>query len=356
MARIKKESGIIPQVISFLAGRFRKKRPFNLPGDVVNSVKLLVIGSGDILEILFVRPVIDYFARHYPGIKKTILVEESQRELAANLLPVESVLTYRSEQLSLFNRGFVKLLGRIKREYFESCILLGRDVPIHRYIIALSTGASARIGFASRLSFPYLNCEIQLSGGSGYRGKSYTGIISSIGLKPEHLSGNIQLIDKDFHRARQLIHFRKPQRDTMTIGVDPGKGREKEYVIPEILAFLVNNLAARMKSRVLVLTEPPEKKLIKDFYQNLKCERFDLEPENSYETVNLIGTCDLFVSANTGLFHYAAALGIPSVGLFTENESENWVPERDNVRIFRGKKGKKLSLNRFFNIVESVLK
>lgn len=356
MGKRKKQPSFIPQIVSLVAGKFKRNRSFHLPGDVINSAKILFIGSGDILEILFAYPVMEYFRRNYPDIKKTILVDESLREAAARLLPVESVITYRVDQTRLYKKGFINLLSRLKKEYFETCVLLGRDVSLQRYLLTFLSGAGIRVGFGSALSFPYINCEIILSDGESYIGKRYSDIINSIGLKGNSTFEKIRLNEKDLHRAEQLIHFRKPKADVLTIGVDPGPGRDKRYVIPEILAFLVNNLAARMKSKVLILTEPPDHELIKEFSSAIKCDRFDLEAENSYQTVNLLACCDLFVAANTNLFHFASALGVPTVGLFTQEESRNWVPDRGNVRIFRGKKGEKLSLKKFFGVVEVVLK
>jgi ADP-heptose:LPS heptosyltransferase len=351
-----REQNIIPQAVSMLAGKFRENRLFHLPADVINSAKILFAGSDDVLELLFIYPVIKYFRINYPDIKKTVLVEESIRELAEKLLPAESVVTYREDQMRLYRKGFFKLIRGLKKGYYETCIVLGIDVTFHRLLIALLSGAGTRIGFGSTISFPYINCEIVLSDGDRYIGKRYSGIINSIGLKGGADFERIELREKDLHRARQLIHFRKPKREVMTIGVDPGSGRDRRSVIPETLAFLVNNLAARMKSKVLVLTEPVNSDLLRSFSSLIKCDRFDLEPENSYQTVNLLACCDLFVSANTTLFHFASALGVPTVGLFTEEESEKWVPDRGNVRIFRGKKGEKLSLKEFFAIVEDVLR
>ena len=356
MGKSKKEPSIIPQVVSLLAGKFKRNRSFHLPGDVINSAKILFIGSDDILELLFIYPVVDYFNKNYPDIKKTMLVDRSLAEAAARLLPVEAVITYRADQMRIYKKGFVKLLKALKKEYFETCILLGRDVPIHNYILAFLSGAVTRIGFGSTLSFPYINCEIVLSDGDRYLGKRYSGIINSIGLKGESSFDLIRLKEKDFLRAEQLIHFRKPRSDVMTVGVDPGKGRERRYVIPEILSFLVNNLAARMKSKVLILTEPWDPRLVREFSSEIKCDTFDLQPENSYQTINLLSCCDLFVSANTTLFHFASALGVPTIGLFTEDESARWIPDSSNVRIFRGKKGEKLPLKEFFGIVEDLLR
>jgi len=72
--------------------------------------------------------------------------------------------------------------------------------------------------------------------------------------------------------------------------------------------------------------------------------------------VALLSQCDLFLAGNTNLFHFASALRVPTIGLFTKLDRSGWIPEGvPNVRIFQGTRGEKLSLKDFFCIVEEVL-
>ncbi len=354
MASNNPESRIVPRWFSALARNLNKDRLFELPGDIINSSKILFIDSGDIVDLLFIYPVLEYFRKHHSNIKTTMVVKESHADIARNMLPVQSVITYHEENLKIYKSAFLNLIKKIKRMYFESAIVLSRKVSFERYLLAYFSGAAARIGFSTQLSFPFINCEMMLSD-NGYQGEKISRIISAIGLKSDQNISRIELNEKEVNRARQLIHFRKPEKDVMTIGVDPGKGKEKHYVIPEIVAYLANNVSARRKAKFLILTEPWDKMAVKKFSGELKSEVLDITPSGANETITLLSTCDLFISGNTSLFHFAAAMGVPTIGLFTEHETGKWVPSYDNVRIFRGKKGEKLSLKAFFSIVEEVL-
>ena len=196
------------------------------------------------------------------------------------------------------------------------------NASFERYLLAYFSGARARIGFASQLSFPFINCEISVPNNS-YQGDKIKRIINSVGLKPDEYSKKLILDETDINKAKQMIHFRKPDKSILTIGVDPGEGKEKHYVIPEIIAYLANNVAVRMKAKFLVLTEPWDKETVDQFSTNLKSEVLDIVPSSSNETIALLSTCDLFISGNTNLFHFAAALGISTIGLFTEHEDKN---------------------------------
>lgn len=354
MAKSSSEPRIAPRWFSAFAKKIRKERPFLLPRDVIRSSKLLLVDSGDLVDLLFIYPVVEYFHDHYPDIKLAAVVNSRHAEIARGILPIDSVIEYDEDNLKVYRGAFLSLVKRLKSSYFESAILLSRGISFERYLLTYLSGASARIGFATPMSFPFINCELRISD-NGYQGEKFSKIISAVGLKPDGDGDKIRLIEKDVNRAKQLVHFRKPEKDIITIGVDPGRGKEKQYVIPEIVAYLANNLAARVKAKFLILTEPWVEDTVKKFTGELKSEVLDIIPSDPNETVALISTCDLFISGNTNLFHFASALGIPTIGLFTEYEKDKWVPPYDNVRIFKGKKGEKLSLPSFFSIVEEVL-
>jgi ADP-heptose:LPS heptosyltransferase len=181
-------------------------------------------------------------------------------------------------------------------------------------------------------------------------------LIESLGLRTGGFSRGISLPSSDINHAKQLIHFRKPEKDVLTVGVDPGKSKSRHSVIPEIIAYLANNLAGRRRVKFLALTDPWDVKLVEKLTKELKSEVIDLVPSSSRETLALLSQCDLFLSGNTNLFHFAAAMNVPSIGLFTRYDGKEWVPtSTSNVRIFKGTRGEKLSLKGFFTKVEEVL-
>jgi ADP-heptose:LPS heptosyltransferase len=141
------------------------------------------------------------------------------------------------------------------------------------------------------------------------------------------------------------------------VGIDPSRGKTGHVVIPEIFSYLANNLASRRKVKFLVLLHPWSGKLMREFSVHLKSEALDLAPSNVKESISLLSQCDLFIAGNTDLFHYAAALNVPTIGLFTKYDGKKWIPEAsERVRIFKGTRGKKLSLSTFFNKVDEVLR
>jgi ADP-heptose:LPS heptosyltransferase len=190
----------------------------------------------------------------------------------------------------------------------------------------------------------------------GYEGERMIRLVESLGLPTGGVRREIELPQADLKHASQLIHFRKPEKGVIMVGIDPGRSKSRHRVIPEIIAYLANNLAGRRRVKFLVLTDPWDEKLVEKISGELKGEVIDLIPTNPSETLALLSQCDIFLSGNTNLFHFASALKIPTIGLFTKYDGKSWIPEKmPNVRIFKGTKGEKLSLKSFFAKVDEVL-
>lgn len=346
---------LLPRIVSIFLKRFRKDRPFVLPDDLTSAGRMLLIDSGDVTDLLFVVPVINWFHENCPEIKTTLLVEDKHADIARSMLRVNTLITYEKKQLKLMRADYMALARKLHKQWIDKVIVIGRQMSLERHLLAFLCGARTRIGFANPMAFPFINCEIRVSD-EKYIGNGMYRILESLGLGIKDFNREVVLPSSDVGHARQLIHFRKPEKDLLTLGIDPGRGKTRHNVIPEIMIYLANNLAGRLKVKFLILTYPWDQKLFETYSSELKSEVIDLVPTNQAETLALLSNCDLFLSGNTDLFHFAAALHVPTIGIFTKYDEKKWIPEDyPNVRIFKGVKGEKLSLKNFFSKVEEVL-
>ena len=355
MKERKDDRNLLAGIVSFLVQRIGTKRSFVLPADVTKSSRLLVVDSGDLTDLLFIAPVMKQLHDRFPDKKTTILVNSSDAPVVKEIMKVKMLLTYNTQQLRIFKADYWSLVRRLRREGFETVVLLCRRFSLERYLLAFACGGIVRIGFAHPLAYPFINCEVRFSDGL-YEGGKVSGMLEAVGLRVDREGAPITLPQHKINHARQLIHFRKPEKETLTVGVDPGRGKTRHKVILEIVTYLANNLASRRKVKFLVLTNPWDEKLAARFAGDLKAEVLDIVPADIGETVALLSQCDLFLAGNTDLFHFAAALRVPTIGLFTKYDGKSWVPDdSSHVRIFKGTRGEKLSLQSFFTQVEEVL-
>ena len=355
---MRKDSGekqLMPKVVSYFLKRTGKEDPFALPAGITQSSKLLFIDSGDSTDILFGAPIARWFHDRFPGIRTTLLVNSDDADIARSIFKVNSILTYSRKQLRFITADYYALIRKLRQQKIDTVVLLSRSLSMERHALAFATGAPMRIGFHHQRAFPFINLEVRVSS-RGYEGERMIRLVESLGLPTGGIQRELILPQADVSHAKQLIHFRKPEKGVITVGVDPGRSKSRHRVIPEIIAYLANSLAARKRVKFLVLTDPWDEKLTQKISGELKGEVMDMIPESPAETLALLSQCDLFLSGNTNLFHFASALKVPTIGLFTKYDGKSWVPgQMPNVKIFKGTKGEKLSLKNFFGKVEEVL-
>ncbi len=96
----------------------------------------------------------------------------------------------------------------------------------------------------------------------------------------------------------------------------------------ERFARLAEELRAAISFECVVLTGTAvEKDLIARFMREYRGRCIDASELGSIErTIALLRRCQLMVSNDTGIMHLAAAVGVPTVGLFGPNTPRHWAP------------------------------
>lgn len=329
--------------------------PFRLPLVGPEGGRVLFIQDGDLTDLLFGAPLIAAVHRTYPRSRVSVLVREDASELIRHHPHVQDMLIYNPLRMKLTSPTYFKLARKLRRHGFDMVIHMG-DAPAPAYqLLGYACGAPVRVGPETERGYPYVNCELRWKS-DGYEGRRLSEVAGLMGV---HLPGDWRstlLTDQDVRFARQLVHFRKPRKDQILIGVDPGKGKCNTRVTARTLSYLLTAVYQQYRAKVVVLATPDEDEAATVFEQGLKCERIELPRHNVKDTVALLTQCDLFLAGNTNLFHFAAAFGVPTVGLFTERDDARWVPpDQPHVAIVQGKRGEKQSTTAFLGHVERLL-
>jgi hypothetical protein len=69
----------------------------------------------------------------------------------------------------------------------------------------------------------------------------------------------------------------------------------------------------------------------------------------------LVAQCDLFIAGNTDLLHFAVAMGVPTVALFSDEEDPAFRPTgREHVRVLDITEGERVDIETLMETVEAV--
>lgn len=346
-------------MVGFLAPlleRMTRAEAFSLPRDINDRSRVLVIDSGDLTEILFFAPVLKYLKNKYPGMRVSYLVREGNSELVRTMAQINEMITYEPSHLSFSSTTYFALLKRLRSRDFNIVFVLGTEFNLPRAVLAMVTQAAIRIGFSDERAFPFVNCEVRLGDGIRYEGTKVQSFLTALGMHGWEGLPAWSLSEQDTRWAKQMVHFHKPEKDVKLVVVDPGIGKGRHRLVGNSFAYLVNRLGRRMPCKILVVSNNLDKKRLEQFNGSLDGDLLGMEPKNVKESLALLSRADLFVSGNTDYFHFAVGMRIPTIGLFTRLDEQNWFPKGTPwVQIMQGVKGQQLSLDEFNSKIDTLL-
>lgn len=347
------------QMVGMLApilGRMVRRESFSLPRDINNTSRVLVVDSGDLSELLFFAPVLNHLKHRYPGMKFTVLVRRGNGELLRTLEQISEIISYEEDQLSFLSSAYFALLKRIKGRGFDIVFLLGHEFSFPRSMVALYSRARMRVGFSQKFTYPFVNCEIRSSGHQQYEGPRALSFLSVLGQSPGDSVPAWRLPETDARWAAQMIHFRKPDKDTMLMVVDPGVGKGHHRLVDTAFAYIANEVARRHGAKVMVLSNNLDPKGMARFRSLLNADVIDVEAKNVKEALALLSRADLVLAGNTDYFHFAVGMRRPTIGFFTRFDAANWFPKSTPwVQIIQGVRGQQVSVEEVCSKVDTLL-
>jgi ADP-heptose:LPS heptosyltransferase len=347
---------------NFMAGMMEKllikakETSFTVPGALSDESRILAVGSGDLCDLLFHIPLLKTIRARYPRTRTDFLVPESNASLVVPSGLARECFIYDESNLRVWSPSYYSLLKRVRAENYDLCLIMAQDSDRRLESISLASGARLRIGPSHAKAYPAINLEVRPhKRSSAYRGQRLGTLAPFLGLPSFSSDHTWPLPEEKLRRVQQLIHFNKPRQDELLLGVDPALGKTGTGISLQNLHFIINQISSQRPCRVIPLTLGDDRSRVNEFTSALNAAPMTLENETKFDTLLQASLCDLFLSGNTDLFHYAVAQNVPTLGLFLEEDSEHWIPEQSpNLQILRVKTGQRLDIDILMQAVDAV--
>jgi len=345
-------------ITSMMRPFFRKGQStaFTLPGVLNESSRVLCIDSGDLSELVFHVSLVKAIRKKFPAARIDFLLPEKHEPLLVPSGLVKQCLVYKEGQLNPWRPAFASLLRQLGKGNYDLAVVMSQNPSPRLELAALASGASLRIGPSQAESWPAINFEIRPpEEKSQYFGDRILAAGPFLGLGPRDMNTRWPLPMELVRQMAQQVHFHKPNPDQMLIGVEPGVSKSDYTIKLENLHFLVRQLSTHFVCRVVPLGQPQDVDLLQKFETKLSDVPLGLPRESLLDMVLLLSQCDLFVAGNTDFFHFSVALGLPTIGLFSQSDEDCWIPQnRKRVKVLRLDKAGKVDLETLMVAVEFV--
>lgn len=306
---------------------------FTLPDCLREDSQLLCIDPGNLSDVLFHMPLLTAIRRRYPGTGMDFLMPEKHAPLIVPSGLARQCLLYKPGQLNPWRPSFTSLLRQVQSGGYDVTLLMAHEPQPGLEMAALASGAALRFGPSHPGAWPSTNFELRAAA-DRYLGDRLRFAAPFLGFAPSELKPRWPLPMDKVRQMAQQVHFHKPNPRQLLVGLDPGQPLTGAVVPLETFQSVARLLTSRIECRLIPLGHPDQDERLSRLEVLLSNVPSGLSRETLLEVVLLSSQCDLFVSGNTDGFHFAVAMGVPTIGLFRADDPACWVPrERAHVRV-----------------------
>jgi ADP-heptose:LPS heptosyltransferase len=314
---------------------------------------VLLVGAQDLVDLLAVVPAARALRRRFRLARVHAVASARCAEVLAGRADISGVIPW--PDAPLLSREFSRTLQAVRRHACDLAVATDAGHDRRGRILVGLSGAKLRVGVHPDDRDPSLNLVIAAPRPGGYRPAQSLEFLSFLRVPREDLLPGWEIADVDRQYAARLLELRRHGREGWLLGVDPGSGLGGVRPSPEKLAWLVDRLAAARGAVPIVLSGDSAATSVQDFKRFLKTPTLDVALRGLRDVFSFACCCDLFLSGNTELFHFAVALKVPILGLLAADEDPRWVPpEAPFRRILRWRPGERVVEGDFLRSADAV--
>lgn len=276
------------------------------------------------------------------------IVEEREQGLLLNNPVVDEVVVgptrfWRRELRT--PAGAIKVLRELK-ELNDRLRALRLDVAIDAQgllkssIFTVLTHAPVRIGFGWRsaresLSSLFTTHRVTPPPGAVHMVEWHLSLLEPLGIPVREIGFPLPLVPEAEAKATAVLERHGVALHDRVVTLIPATRRPPKQWPPTSFRRLAERLAEDPKARILLLVGPGEEGLLQVLTQGLDGRAIPVSTTSIPESVAFLRRAHLVVGNDTGPLHLAAALGIPTVGLYGPTRPEVNGPYGPQVRVVR---------------------
>jgi heptosyltransferase-3 len=281
------------------------------PAQVVDFAairRLLVIKLRAVGDVVLSTVVLPNLRAAFPHAKLDFLAERSCRDVLEGNPNIDEVILFQRQGVNA-----LRMLREMRRRRYDLVIdLFGNP---RSALMTFASGAKYRVGFDFRgRSYAY-NILVNPRGAEVHNVEFNLDALRRIQIPIESRSLLFPLSDEERTFAEHEV-MRLGLNDSLVVGINPGTNRRTEQWPPEKFAELGRLASEKLSATILVFWGPGEKSLAEAIVREIG-KRAHLAPPSSLKQLGALFTkCSIVVSNDSGPMHIAAALGVPTVGIF----------------------------------------
>lgn len=294
--------------------------------------RILLIQLGDIGDVILTLPAIRALRDNFPESRLVVCVREKAREIIEDCPWASEVMAVRKERKPLKSVILDQLhwMRKLRSHRFDLAIDLRTGT--RGAIIAGFSGAGARIGrfatdgrlwrnrvFTHLVTPPDEACQ--------YAVEHNLNILFPLGLKIQDSALQITVPSYRKQAANRLFSSEKIPVNGPLLAFHPfSLWKYKEWQV-DSCAALIDDVQLRYDVTVIITGSSEEHGRADQVVARCRTHPFNLAGKTSIgELAAVFSACRGFIGVDTAALHLAAAVGVPTLGIFGPSPAVCWAP------------------------------
>jgi len=289
--------------------------------------RILITRMRFIGDIVLTTPVIRSVRTACPDARIAYMGERNAVALLEQNPFLDEIIPYDYARPAVLEQARVAF--QLKGKRFDLAVDLFGN-PRSALLTRLS-GARVRVGPDRRERGRLYTIRVTDDGREKTAVEFHNQYIAAAGIPPVASKPELFLTDEEKRDAASYLRWvcgdGKPMDPGRpVVGIHPGATWPAKKWLPERFAELADTLRAKLGAIVIITAGPGDAETVAAVRARSVSAPFALAVLPLRQLAAVISRCSIFVSNDAGPMHVAAALGVPTIGLFGPGEESIWFP------------------------------
>ncbi len=289
--------------------------------------RILVVKLDHLGDVLLATPVFSNLSQAYPDAELHALTGAWSRVVLEKHPDVNKVLEYNSPTFCRTGaptslKQTFQLYRALRRQKYDLMVELRNDWRV--ICFSLLRVAPKRLDRAT----------LQVANKLGFA--RFTGIhettrnldvLDKAGIPTPIKTTTFSVTTEDKEWASDLLTTHQINRERPLVAIHPGSPIPLKRWAPERYAKLVDWLIAQKRAEILFVGVKDEIPIITEIQRLTRAESINIAGKTTLtQLASILHTCNVFIGNDSGPMHLAAAVGIPTIGLYGPGDPTRFGP------------------------------
>jgi len=307
--------------------------------DPERTHRILVRANNWIGDVVMISPAVRALRRRFPRASIAIVAKRWVLDALSGNPAYDELIEYDHDGLHRGLAGRTRLARRIRGGGTVDLAILFQKAFDAAFLARLA-GARIRVGYATDARAFLLTHPLPPPPRDRHHADAFLDLARAVGCEEIDPLPSFHLGEKERSAADAILERRGFGGAPLLVALHPGASKGPRAWHAERFAALAERLRRRHAARFVLIGSAGERETLRIVRAGLPDADW-IGPDDApglLAAAALLARCHLFVGNDSGPMHLAAALGVPTVGLFGPGRPANTAP--------RGRPGTVLTIGR----------